>query len=274
MREDIIFFDQFGDHLKWYENLVYYFKDSESIFLNGSSSPSHCINALSRSKHAFIWNGECPGSSFFKEACILSGVSFSIMEVGYFPQSEYFVLDREGLNATSELMSSDLSFVGSYLLDQLQIFRDKHVDSVMYTGEDKYTLVPLQLSSDTNITNNSPFKTMQPFINHCEEVIDGDILFKKHPLDPHSYETSHTFYGGDCPFPELAKDASLVYGINSTCLLESLLQKVPTLSIGKGFITKHEMNTEKLLAALIEKQIPIGSQDLEFWVGRYSNYLT
>ena len=67
----------------------------------------------------------------------------------------------------------------------------------------------------------------------------------------------------------LAIDADLVYGINSTCLPESLLLGVPTESIGNGFIKAREHQPEKLLVALVGSKIPVHTEDMDYWLEKY-----
>ena len=132
-----------------------------------------------------------------------------------------------------------------------------------------YILIPLQLADDTNIVNNSEFTNMQEFIDHCTSKFAGrKLVFKRHPYDSNIYQSKHPIKK-DGVFWQMTIKADLVYGINSTCLLESLLLGAPTESIGKGFIATHHHQTDKLLAALVDKQIPIGADDMHYWLDRY-----
>ena len=94
-------------------------------------------------------------------------------------------------------------------------------------------------------------------------------MFKKHPRDDEDYSSSHQILlRGD--FLDLAQDADLVYGINSTCLLESSLLGAPTEAVGNGFLKAHPNQQERLLAALADKQIPITETDLSYWLEKYA----
>ena len=61
-----------------------------------------------------------------------------------------------------------------------------------------------------------------------------------------------------------------VVGINSTCLLESALLGTPTEALGDGLLRAHGHQTERLLAALVDKQVPVGSAEIDYWLERYA----
>jgi hypothetical protein len=198
----------------------------------------------------------------------------SILEVGYFPQKDFFTLDPKGINATSVLIEDSLDWVEAKHLEKLEVLRKSYLGEKKWRGGGGFVLVPLQLARDTNIRNNSEFETMQEFINHCEsKFCDRRLIFKKHPRDEDEYSSAHEIkIHGD--FLELAQEAELVYGINSTCLLESSLLGVPTESIGDGFLKAHPGKQELLLAALVDKQIPVTATNLAYWFGQYTAQAT
>ncbi len=219
--------------------------------------------------HVFLWNGESIYTETIRWACWKEEVPCSIVEVGYFPQKHFFVLDSQGINATSSLMHDSLDWVETKHHNKVKSIRESHLRGRQWKGGGGYILIPLQLASDTNIVNNSDFSTMTEFVRHCEATFPNKKLrFKRHPLDTENYNSAHPIHT-DGDFLDLAVDADLVYGINSTCLLESLLLGAPTESIGKGFIAAHKHQPDKLLAALVDKQIPVGEKNISYWLKKY-----
>ncbi|HBF23301.1 MAG TPA: hypothetical protein DDW23_05730 [Planctomycetes bacterium] len=216
-----------------------------------------------------MWNGEEPNHSLIRSECAERGIPCSILEVGYFPQKSYFTIDPAGINATSSLMEDDLKWIGPKELEKKEALRKSYLKGRRWKGKGDYILVPLQLKHDTNIRNNSEFLDMQQFIDFCEQQFPGkNLLFKRHPEDAENYKTQHTLAtSGD--FLDLAMNAEAVIGINSTCLLESTLLGVPTEGIGKGFLSAHADNSENLLAALVDKQVPVNAKDMSYWINRY-----
>ena len=177
------------------------------------------------------------------------------MEVGYFPQKNYVIFDRKGINARSELMEDSLEWVDKNHINRSKELSKVYVGSKKHTGKNLYILAPLQLASDTNIKNHSPFKSMQAFIDHTEmKFPDDKVVFKKHPLDKSSYTTKNPnntiVANGDILM--LAQDARLVYGINSTSLLEATLMNVPTIAIGEGFLNKQIAHNLKICETTVK----------------------
>lgn len=222
---------------------------------------------LDRCVHAFIWNGALSHYDQVKEACTNTGVPYTIAEVGWFPQREFYHLDSVGINASSSLMHSDLSWVNERILASFDAFASRYLQGRRWRRRNGYVLCPLQLESDTNITVHSPFSDMQKFIDHVEHTYSNErVLFKAHPLNRNGrYRTRKPILrAGD--FLTLAQDASQVVGINSTCLLEATMLGVPTKALGNGLLRRHMNNRHKLLAALVDRQIPVGAKNLDYWL--------
>jgi hypothetical protein len=98
-------------------------------------------------------------------------------------------------------------------------------------------------------------------------------VFKAHPLDPNrGYRVApHNTLVYEGHLFELARDAKLVYGINSTVLYETIMQGVPTRAIGDGLLRHHAGREERLIAALVDQQIPVGERDYSYWLEKYAN---
>lgn len=271
MIKNALFIDRVkNDHiLNWLSGFIYYLNK-----LGVKSYETWQGKVIDYEKYDIfiIWNGNLDYYKPIVNEIKKRNKKLLFTECGWFPQRKYYYLDSDGVNANSSIMKDKLDWIGEKHLYRLDEFRKQYVGNRFYNTKNEYVLVPLQIESDTNVTKFSPFKKMQDFIHHCEETFPKDkIIFKSHPVLANiPYRTRHTIVRKG-NFMDLSQNAKLVYGINSTCLLESLLQNVPTISIGDGFISAHINRTEKLLAALIDKQIPVGEDNLDYWLKEYIN---
>jgi capsule polysaccharide modification protein KpsS len=233
---------------------------------------------IPRMDHVFIWNGDREFDSVARALCETHNIPHTFMESGFFPQRGYYTLDRKGVNAKSALMDDDLSWVGEPQFAKLQALRERYLGTRRYTGggdsNGGYILAPLQIEHDTSIVLHSPYKTMQAFIDHAQELFpQRRIVFKTHPKDKNdNYKIKP---GNELvrkgSFLDLAAKADLVYGINSTTLLESALLGAPVTAVGNGFLKQHAHRVEKLLAALADMHVPIEEKDISYWLEKYTN---
>jgi len=270
MNKIIIYDREPQDHItRWLSGMIIYFKNKgfeiETCHKNTIPSFDNC-------KLFMVWNGSEPIHQQILNKAGQENIKILFIECGFFPQSKYFYIDELGINADASIMNDDLSWVSQEHLNKLELFRQAYLEGRKWNSPGKYILCPLQLENDTNIVKNAPHIKMQDFINHVGRKYPDDfILFKTHPLMPN---INYKVNGGNAiirsgNFLDFAQNARLVYGQTSTALLETALMKVPTTAIGKCWLNQHKGNKEKLLAALIDRQIPIGSTDLDYWLGKY-----
>jgi len=211
---------------------------------------------------AYVWNGEYSSASGIVEYLRSSGARLKFVEIGWFPQSKFIYVDDRGTNGNCSLFGSSLSWVDGSHFSAANKLREEHLQNIRWNGVGGYIAVPLQLSSDTQISQFSPIKSMTELMDHCESTFPNDrIMFKKHPKDK-STLGPRCFTGGS--LHEWLAGAKLAYGINSTALLEAALMGVPTVTIGKCLLNIHP-DQNLVLAALAAKQIPIGESDLSAW---------
>jgi hypothetical protein len=93
---------------------------------------------------------------------------------------------------------------------------------------------------------------------------------------PHPKEISVPHPGttlvGDVPTIELAQNAEIVVGWNSTALLETAMLGAPTIALGACPYKSHQDGgqaaVERLLAACVARQIPSSARDLSPWFFR------
>ncbi len=163
----------------------------------------------------------------------------------------------------------------SYLLAQLSGLARKHLYRVteravlrrLRGGDAPYILVPLQVSSDSQISLGSDYQGMEPFI---EELIASfaahgrpqDLLaFKHHPRD-RGYNhygrlitrlarahgiADRVLYFHDGPLGPILKRARAVVTINSTVGLQALYHGRPTKVLGRTFYNLPDLTDQQPL---------------------------
>lgn len=254
-----------NEHLGWLKQFINYITRSgyQPVMSYYDSWKQQSMFDL---KCAFVWNGTLKAHQPMLSALRDNNVPVFYVECGWFPQRQYYYLDTNGINANMSLMERGLDWIEQKHLDKLQEFRQKYVGQRRWNRSNQYILCPLQLEGDTNILESSPFKRMQDFIDHTENKFkDKKVIFKTHPVKANlKYRTKLPMITKGS-FMDLAQNAELVYGINSTCLLETALMGVPTTSIGGGLMMQYKDKVEQLLAALVDMQIPIDESNLDYW---------
>jgi hypothetical protein len=267
------FYDYFDDHFgPWLKGFESYCKNKGHIVEINVCRKRITESELTSKRYDFvmIWNGEMESTSHIKHLCRKLNIPHRIVEVGWFPQRSNYFVDTMGINGHGSLMSDDLSWITDAHIKSLEDFKKKYIGGKPWVGGENI-LCPLQLEGDTNILKFSPFKKMQALINYVERIYPEDkIIFKGHPLDPNSIKVTCSAKNkvtSTGNFLDIARYSKRVIGINSTCLLESLMLGAPTTSLGIGYVNSHTDRVDKLLAALIDKQIPVGSDKLDKWFG-------
>lgn len=253
----------------WLANLGIYLREIKGFELDYTkgfcNNGKQIASGVEGSDLAIFWNGEEGCYTEAKEICLDRGIPFYIAEVGYFPQRHFFTLDPKGINASSALMDDDLSWINESHMEKLRQKRKEYIGDRVRTEGD-YIFVPLQVPGDTNVKKYAPYKNMQDLINHVEEKFSGEkVIFKMHPRDDRKYTSKYPIINEGSSL-DYVLGAKSVYGMNSTVLLEAALFGVPVEAIGEGFLKQHKGNHEKLLAALVDRQIPYDSTDLDYWL--------
>ena len=275
----ILLYTRYRAYMQWLPGFMQYFKSNgiDVYHVNSVKGAKAALEALiPKMDHVFIWNGNGEVDGYAYRVSKEHDIPYTFLESGFFPQKKYYTMDRKGVNAKSFLIDDTLDWVTQSHLNKLDSFRQGYFKGRRYNGGGGYVLAPLQLEGDSSIQLHSPYKTMQAFIDHVEEEFpDKRIQFKAHPRDKNatSYQVNErNTLLVKADFLELAESAELVYGINSTTLLEAALLGAPVVSIGDGFLKSHKDQVEKILAAIIDMQIPIHETDLNYWVENYSSF--
>lgn len=274
----ILIYTRYPHHYsRWLGNLARFFKSNGFTVQTARFSPKSQFfsSTIPKCHHVFVWNGEEACYASAKSMCREHGIPLTIAEVGYFPQSAYYILDRKGINANSELMSDRLDWVSETMLERADGFASNYLAGRRWSQHGLYILCPLQLENDTNIRMHSPFRRMQQFVEHVEGRFPGKrVLFKTHPRAP----AVRLRVGKDSVIVregnilDLAVDAEAVIGLNSTSLLETTMMGVPTTTLASGLLNHHKGNERRLLAALIDKQVPVSEENVGYWLQRYAGF--
>jgi hypothetical protein len=220
---------------------------------------------LKNAAGVLIWNGAMTIHQPILKRCRDMGLLASFIECGFFPQREYFYLDKCGINAASQLYDDDLTWVDDIHLEALAQARKLVCDDVQYICDGNYVFVPLQVPTDSNIINHSRFTNgMQKFIDHIEALYpDEQLWFKPHPKD--RFKDSYHYRLGksvEGDLNALIAGAKKVHGINSSVLYEAALMGKEVIVEGDCLLKQHAENTEKLLAAMLARQFHINDTNV------------
>ncbi|GAA0366823.1 hypothetical protein GCM10009092_33960 [Bowmanella denitrificans] len=196
------------------------------------------------------------------------------IEYGFFPQSEYYYFDKKGVNHRCSLMNDSLDWIDKHHLLELEKIKSFFLKDFKSVALD-YILVPLQVPDDANILNCSRFTNgMQEFIDYIDSEYSARerVVFKPHPKDP--YQHQYDYRGrevSELPFLTLLKHAKSVHGITSSTLYEAALAGVDVISEGTSVLNQHIDQKDKLLAAMVERQIHVENSDPRYWLDKYSH---
>lgn len=254
----------------------------------------------------FTWNGALLVAGSLAEAARKLSIPKYYMERGLLPHS--LVIDAGGVNSDSVIAGSHWQRYASpppssEELDTLKEYcssLQRSGASIVNSGQRKDTeavlkelelkpdkpivLLPLQIESDSNIQNNSPFyKSMEYLIQDVRNALanlDAQLIVKPHPEDKVRREVIESLCNApnvsccwDLSLQSLLPITDMVVVINSTVGLEALLQNKTVIALGrsiydrKGFtidLTGDQSLAALLSGALTTKMSPYDNPD--FWL--------
>lgn len=196
--------------------------------------------------HLVVWNGEFNDDErgyqpkYLEYIKRYTNVKIIYTEHGWFPQNRTFMIDTEGTNGSSSI--SKLKNIPAVLSNDHWNKKREYDKMAVDPGERDYIYVPLQLNTDTQIVNHSPFfKDMKDLIEHVAKLFSKKIIIKVHPKDTlvnkRRYREicqkySHLKYVEDLNNIGWCKFADRMVAINSTSINEALLYEKPVMTYG------------------------------------------
>lgn len=233
-------------------------------FVNFHSSEAKRV--LNGAEQVYIWNGAYGGNDgdviHYAES-VASNVTYC--EIAWFPQSKFLYFDSEGTNGNSSLFDDPLDWLEEDDFRAAENLGVQYRDGRELT-DDGYILVPLQLPGDQQILRWSPYRWMGSFIRDTREKFNGrKLIFRRHPKDKKRYEDLNIGHEGEGNLKDLICGADMVYGINSTVLLEAALMGKEVESIGKCLLNIGPSRNHAL-AALVARQVPSDARDFTPWM--------
>lgn len=251
------------------------------------------------------WNGSLLVTGALTESADLLSIPTFYMERGLLPGS--LVIDPDGVNDDSSIAGADwqknatpkpsimeIETLQSYcrhlgnsnasiVNTGQQIDRNSVLARLGLSPEKPVILLPLQIESDSNIQNNSPyFKLMEELIRSVTSVVgetDAQLVVKPHPEDRSRRDRIETLCSGsdvrccwDLSLQSLLPVTDLVVVINSTVGLEALLQNKPVVALGRSIYDRKgftlDLNEKTNLGELIHQALDVLWQPHEnpdFW---------
>lgn len=231
-----------------HECLMYCHPDAraDSIYKNHTLSREVDVRELASIDDCFApdvvitWNGASEGDQLIVDYFGRSKCVFG--ELGFFDHYETVYFDFSGTNCKSmnlvEPLPCAVDSTGYWRL------RAKYNEKPARPKGEKYVFVAMQDESDTNITQWSPFSTMNDLLAWVCDVTTGlskdlKILYKKHPKAPCNItiedpRLEEVFGNVHAYMP----DAQWVFGCNSTVLFECLLYHERVITAGLGLSSR------------------------------------
>jgi hypothetical protein len=218
---------------------------------------------------AYIWNGEYPEVRGVVDYLREHAGKIKYMELAWFTQGRFLYFDDMGTNGNCSLFHDSLDWITCEHISAIKTHREEFYQGRYWEPEgDAQVLVPLQINTDTQIVCFGNGWHNQRLIDYAAEK------FEKFTIRPHPKDTQFPHYRiPPNALVETSRDKTLidaltgalkVVGINSTTLLEAALLGAPVECLGKSFLN-HPAGREKILGALLARQIPMGKSDLDDW---------
>ncbi len=215
---------------------------------------------LNDASFILVWNGVSSHFDEFHTQIQRLGLTISYVECGFFPQNEHFYLDRNGVNAASQLMNDPLDWLTENDFARMETYRQHLFNNRSTVDDDGSIFVPLQVESDSNIQLHSRFQHgMQDYIDFVASKHPNDkLVFKPHPKD-HAAERYHYHHGKVSPQASLTLIAKsrLVRGINSSVLFEAALAGKPVISDGESLLNHPCEDPSRVVCAMIARQFHV-----------------
>lgn len=223
---------------------------NDSSFIN-SKSPDLAIT----------WNGNSNGDMEFINIVGRDKMIFS--ELGYFGHyNKTCYFDRCGTNTRHSIIGRNIS--EDYLSKENDnlIHYLQNIYAKPKLINDPYIFIPLQDETDTQITQFSPFTTMDEFLHHVFDIFRFDnrkILYKLHPMVPSIITLRHPkVIAVTEDVHHYIPYADIVFGLNSTVMVESLLYHGNIVTYGAGVASRSfttDIQRKNYIAKLYKQQI-------------------
>ncbi|PVY78310.1 capsular polysaccharide biosynthesis protein [Tamilnaduibacter salinus] len=239
------------------------------------------------------WNGALLVTGALADAAKELGLESFYLERGLLPRS--LVFDPCGVNNESSLAGEGWLSNAPREPDEAEVNALKaYCKTIKTTGqsivntasqrqaESVYTeldldprrpvvLLPLQIESDSNIINNSPFfKSMERLIQDVRETLsdsDAQLIVRPHPEDRLRRDTIEALCEGpdvrccwDLSLSSLLDVTQLVVVINSTVGLEALMQNIPVVALGRSIYDRKGFTLDLTEATALPPLIHRGLQ--------------
>jgi len=211
----------------------------------------------------------------YKKAIDKLDIPTTYFEGGIIPARGHQFLDRKGVLGASSFCD-DISWVDDFHMLTLSQWKSWYIKRLKLTDEETvwkggdYIFCPMQCAWDANFNPDnrwSPYlggDAMDKFILDMQSKYPNErIIFRCHPADLKNFERYKNLIGKGNELkdsnwttdiskyePELVRlmlRSKQVIGVNTTCLLQSVLMGVPTTALGWGYVKSVGENPEQQL---------------------------
>lgn len=189
------------------------------------------------------WNGNSDGDRKFIDAVGKDKMIYG--ELGYFGHyNKTCYFDRCGVNTRHSMIGR--SFANIVDTEEsgaiVEALSAAYIKPRLIPPNEKYIFVPLQDELDTQISQYAPFKTMDSFLHQVFDIFrfdDRPIYYKVHPRSPSRITLKHPrVIEVNADVHHYIPYADIVFGLNSTVMVETLIYHSRLISYGAGITSR------------------------------------
>lgn len=249
-------FMRLGHQVYFYVHPDAYHEDVPAALTWQCADHEHLPHVLENFQPEFVfcWNGSSAGDITTGTIAQAHGAKMVFSEQGWFPQAPTLYFDLSGCNGKCGTRNRRYAALNdnehkrfiarrkAYINEVGQADRfDAQTFTVRPPDLSKPVFVPLQDERDLNIVQDSPYKTMNEFVGFLSRSYPArQFVVRPHPKYPDPQLDDYANVQLDNPkrpmFESLAS-CGMVFGINSTTLLESALLGFTVVSVGESLAT-------------------------------------
>ncbi|MDI4652868.1 MULTISPECIES: hypothetical protein [Pseudoalteromonas] len=205
----------------------------------------HSVLVNNQFDEVLIWNGNFEYQQTFL-SCLQTypNIQKQFAEVGWFDQSNSIYIDPYGVNGKSLLAKTCPPALNHSELEKVSGFITEYTKDYLRVNCASNTLkilVPLQVDTDSNILNHSPFSSMQAFIDFLADWLPDknvEIIVRPHPKATYNYALKSNrkdfIFDASGDIKSKIAESDIVIGINSTALIQALAFRKPVMAFGES----------------------------------------
>lgn len=244
----------------------------EYVFVKITDDMFKNFDAMKGAAMVIVWNGRQWGGALAEEWCRARRIPIVFIEQGLLPQSKTYWVDPCGLVKNS-VLHGDLNWVTNADMEAMYAKRAALQQQYGPLTDGGHVLAPLQICNDTQILYNSPFDTMNEFVEYVEMAWPRlPIIARPHPKGGQALQCKRAKIETGGEFLAAAARASVVVGITTTCLYEAHVLGVPTVALSSAhpLFLKSEAEKDRICAGAMALSVDRKTGDVGKVLSRFN----